>query len=514
MKSSIHVVAIALAALGVFVRPGLSQQYLPPGFAAPGQAGYAPPGAGYGPGASAAYGYPGADPGVMTAPSPYAPSPYAASFGVAQVGYRQPPAPGGAVPPDAFAPAEQYAGPIEGAIPMDGPPPMHDGTMHHDSSYEGGFLEGDCEDCGGAGCGACGRNPRFWSGISYFVNWRSDRNLPALVTTSPDGTAFGNAGLLPDATVLVGGDVGGERAGSGGKVFGGMWLDELHEVAIGGGFWAVDSDPQSFFFASDGSAGSLIIAQPFESTLTNAPSRAIVAFPGFSSGDVRVNSKQYNTFGGDIYLQTNWHRTPVWSVDLLAGYVTSRMDDLLTIRAHRTSIGPNGPPPFGATLNFNEFFRTQNEFHGGELGITTQLQSANSRWSLNLTGKCGFGGMTERLRIRGTTVTSAGGLVVVTPGGLYTQPTNIGDYEQTKFAFAPEIEARMNYWVARRLGVSVGYQFFYWSDVALAGDQVDTTINPTQFGGGALVGPARPRAIFNTSDFWLQGLTFGVVGQF
>jgi hypothetical protein len=494
MKSSLPVVAMALT-LCVFARTGLSQQY---GFAPPGQPGYAQPG-GYGPGAY----YPGMEPSSMMAPSPYAPSPYSSSFGIAPAGFQ----------PD--MPADAYAGPPPEA--MNGYPqyegePSYEGAINEGSGD--GYIGGDCESCGGAGCGDCGFGPRIWGGLLYFANWRDDRNLPPLVTTSPVGTPFAQAGLLPDATILVGGDVGGEEVRSGAKAFAGIWLDELHEVALAGSAWAVEADPEAFFFASNGAPGSLIIAQPFESTLTNAQSRAIVAFPGFSSGSVRVVSKQFNTYGGDLYLQTNWTRTPCASVDLIGGYVTARMDDLVSINADRTSIPPNGPPPFGATLSFHESFRTQNEFHGGELGITSQLQSLDQRWTFNVTGKCGFGGMTQRLRIRGTTVTQAGGVVVVTPGGLYTQPTNIGDFEQTKFAVAPEVEMRMTNWVTPHIGLSVGYQFYYWSSVALAGDQIDTTVNPTQFGGGVLVGEARPRARFNPADYWIQGLTVGIVGQF
>lgn len=334
------------------------------------------------------------------------------------------------------------------------------------------------------------------------------------MTTSPAGTAFAQAGLLPNAITLVGGDVGGNQAFLGAKTFGGFWLDELHEVAIGGSFWAVEDDASAFTFNSDGTAGSPILAQPFRSTLTGVETRAIVAFPGFSSGVVNVTENQFNTYGGDLFIQTNWNRTQAASIDLLAGYVTARMDDLLTIGANRTSIAPNGPPPFGSTLNFNEFFRTQNEFHGGELGLTSQLKSLDNRWTFNLTGKCGFGGMTQRLRIRGQTVTTVAGVQTVTAGGLYSQPTNIGDFEQTRFAIAPEVEARMNYWFTPNIGISFGYQFYYWSSVAMAGDQIDRTINPTQFGGGALVGQARPRAIFDTTDFWLQGMTGGLVMQF
>jgi hypothetical protein len=60
------------------------------------------------------------------------------------------------------------------------------------------------------------------------------------------------------------------------------------------------------------------------------------------------------------------------------------------------------------------------------------------------------------------------------------------------------------------LKFTIGYNLIYWSDVALAADQIDTTVNLTQAGGNPLVGPARPAFAFRETDYWLQGLTLGV----
>ena len=43
-----------------------------------------------------------------------------------------------------------------------------------------------------------------------------------------------------------------------------------------------------------------------------------------------------------------------------------------------------------------------------------------------------------------------------------------------------------------------------------AGEQIDLGINPTQIPPGSLVGEARPIFPFRDSDFWAQGLHFGV----
>ena len=57
--------------------------------------------------------------------------------------------------------------------------------------------------------------------------------------------------------------------------------------------------------------------------------------------------------------------------------------------------------------------------------------------------------------------------------------------------------------------VTLGYSFVYWTELALAGDMIDTTINPTQM-VGPLVGAARPAVPSIASDnFWYTGLSVG-----
>ena len=51
-------------------------------------------------------------------------------------------------------------------------------------------------------------------------------------------------------------------------------------------------------------------------------------------------------------------------------------------------------------------------------------------------------------------------------------------------------------------------------NITVSGDQIDLTVNPTQLatptGPGTLVGPARPAFQFDGTDFWAQGINFGM----
>jgi hypothetical protein len=69
------------------------------------------------------------------------------------------------------------------------------------------------------------------------------------------------------------------------------------------------------------------------------------------------------------------------------------------------------------------------------------------------------------------------------------------------------------YHLTSQLQVSIGYSAILWTNVALAGDAIDLTINPTQI-DGPLIGAARPAHTLQDGSFWAQGLTFGLHGRF
>jgi hypothetical protein len=140
--------------------------------------------------------------------------------------------------------------------------------------------------------------------------------------------------------------------------------------------------------------------------------------------------------------------------------------------------------------------------------------------------KVALGGTRSRATINGTnTITVPGEDPVTTPGALLAQPTNIGTYSQSNFTAIPEVGLTAGLQLTPRLKATVGYSLVYWSRVARPGDQIDAgavvgspdvlvNVNPTQFSGGDLVGVPAPQVRFITSDFWTQGLSFGLDCRF
>jgi hypothetical protein len=68
--------------------------------------------------------------------------------------------------------------------------------------------------------------------------------------------------------------------------------------------------------------------------------------------------------------------------------------------------------------------------------------------------------------------------------------------------------------VSPNLKVYAGYNFLYWSNVLRPGDQIDRTVDltfvPNPPPGVPPSGQNRPTVPFTRSDFWAQGVQFGL----
>ena len=168
----------------------------------------------------------------------------------------------------------------------------------------------------------------------------------------------------------------------------------------------------------------------------------------------------------------------------------------------------------GTQLASSDQFGATNTFDGGEMGLIAQWQD-NPCWSWEGLAKVALGQTNSVVNINGqTTTTSAAGAVSTSPGGLFTQGTNIGTYTQHSFSTLSEFGLTARRHFACRLSATFGYSFFLWSQVARAGEQIDRQVNPTQIPPGTLTGPANPAFLNKGSDYWAQGLRFGLEYQF
>ena len=143
-----------------------------------------------------------------------------------------------------------------------------------------------------------------------------------------------------------------------------------------------------------------------------------------------------------------------------------------------------------------------NCFNGVEFGVDWQ-RPISALWTLELLGKVALGNTNSVVRIDGqnTIITQEGSSV--THNGLLTRASNIGTHKRNSFATVTEIGVGVRRRFTCNLEATFGYTFIYWSDVLRAGSQVDLDVDTEQI-------VARPTVPMTSTDFWAQGLHFGL----
>ncbi len=133
-------------------------------------------------------------------------------------------------------------------------------------------------------------------------------------------------------------------------------------------------------------------------------------------------------------------------------------------------------------------------------------------------GKMSVGNMHQTIIIDGNTViTAPNGAIDVRNEGLFVQNSNRGFYTNDRVAYIPEVGLKLGYHIRPNVNVSLGYTFIYVSSVVMGGDQIDRKLNLSQTNGGPAVGPNHNQPAFlgfRDTDFWAQGLNFGVECKF
>ncbi|MCA9147217.1 MAG: BBP7 family outer membrane beta-barrel protein [Planctomycetaceae bacterium] len=346
----------------------------------------------------------------------------------------------------------------------------------------------------------CGCTRSWYADAEFLLAWRRGRNVPSLVTTSPAGTPAGNAGVLPGATPLFGGGSVGQDVRSGGRVTVGKWLDACKTNGVEGRFWMLGAN--DIDFATDSSTYP-ILARPYFDAVSQTNEAILLAYPGFTGpGNVRISGHS-EVLGSDFLYRTLAAETCRMRLDLLAGYQYSRINEDININSMTTAI--NVPVlDAGTTFTSVESFRTSNDFHGGQIGLSVNY-FAGCDWQVDVLAKVAFGNMRQVADIAGqaTIVTPPPGSTTnATPGPL-AGPANSGRFTRNRFAVAPEVGVKLRRQVSECLDLSFGYSYQYWSDVIQPGDQIDFLLrDPT------------PAFQFRSGSYWVQSLTFGATVLF
>jgi hypothetical protein len=370
--------------------------------------------------------------------------------------------------------------------------------------FDNGWCDSSCAAGGPGGFGGFGpRSPIYVRG-EYLGWWLKGDSTPPLVTTSPNGTVIGAAGVLgqPGTSVLYGGSGvnGGMRSGA--RVVAGWWLNPTSRIECE--FFGLGTIQSGF---NESSTGNPILARPFYNLQTGAQDSNVLAFPTTTQGSIKVQ-EQSSFLGAGIHATQNLScinccpdRQYRW--DFLYGFRYLRLAENLTINSSLTStVSP------GTVFTTFDGFKTANNFYGADLGLMRERRS--SRWSLTTIGRIALGFTSQVATISGnSTTTPAGGPTTNSTGGLLALPSNIGTYHRDTFTYVPQLELKLGYYVTQNLRLTVGYDLIYWSRVARPGEQISTSVNTSQANGGTLTGPAGPLFSFHESDLWIQGVSVG-----
>ena len=372
-------------------------------------------------------------------------------------------------------------------------------------------IEKDFDDvsftCPPVGCLQPFTRPPSWGQVDFLLMWRRPPALPPLVTTSPPGTPLSQAGQLnqPTTTTLLGGRSQVSGPSAGGRIDFGYWLNTCPQVGIGGRFLALGDS--SLGYATD-STTTPILARPFLNVTdgqTAAMDTLIVSFPDEATGEIAVQGTS-TLIVAEAYLRRAGNHNAGTPGDLVGGYQFSRIDGSLKISSHSTALSTSQLRVPGTTLEVLDSITTQNEFHGGQLGVLNDWNYGC--FTIFGSFQLGLGNMRQRAVLAGQTVINDSANSIIDAQGLLTRSTNIETHERNVITVIPQISLRGTYAVSHRVDVTIGYSLIFFPHVLQPTEQLDPDLAVNL--ADPVLGEQRPQFTFQSRDYWAQGLTFGL----
>jgi len=365
----------------------------------------------------------------------------------------------------------------------------------------------------------------YWINAEYLLWASSGMHIPALVTSSPAGTSASTAGVLgqPTTSVLFGDQNVTNGFRSGLRIGAGFWFDDTQTLGLEGSFLYLGQARQEQVFNSAGSPG---IARPYFNAITGMQSSEPTTFAVINP-DASINPALTGTltarttsdlWGMDFNFRRFLYETDNFRLDGLVGYRMMRLRDTVQTNSSSTVNDSTNEPfnlPNGTTINILDSFQSTNNFEGGQIGLSGKWQS--DRWTVGATAKLALGVNDRAVVISGgTNFASPGGPATGVNSGLLTLPSINGRYSSSNFSVIPEVGVTLGYQVTPNIRIFSGYSFLYWTNVVRAGDQISTTLNTSQLSRtlppaqSPLVGPALPTFVLHETNYWAQGVNFGV----
>lgn len=360
----------------------------------------------------------------------------------------------------------------------------------------------------------------FWLDAEYLY-WMiedSPKTVPLVISGPEFSSVIGDAGT----SIVLGNKSIDNNWRSGGRFALGCWIDEC--FAAEGSYFFLGSGEKKYSTYSSGLPDSPFLGVPYYNINTDAEGSISIA-----NNDPDLNGGAYSGLGV-LKVKNSMQNAELnglmrydygcdWGVVFLVGFRYWNFDEDLTFFVDSPYID-NAEDVF----NFTDKFNVQNNFYGGQLGISFDYFS--NCFFFNIKGKVALGADYTNLNIHGNFLTnlyntpSSTGTPVEYVGGAFALPTNIGGHKKTFFSVIPEVNVNLGYEVMDNLRLQIGYTFLYVSKMMWATNQIDRDINPTQSvlisddPDATLVGTASPTALSKTDSLWVQGVSVGLEYRF
>jgi hypothetical protein len=338
----------------------------------------------------------------------------------------------------------------------------------------------------------------LYGGADYLLWWFKKGGIPPLITHGEITDIPTGALGQPGTKLLFGDQRFGSDPFSGMRFTLGSWLGDDQNWGVETS-WLWLEQRRSFFHASgtgDPGTGSLNVVL-FNGDGNFEDSFPQVALEGTSAGEVNVRLVQ-RMWGAEFNVRKVCCCSDCFRLSALAGFRYLSLEESLDLQTSSTAL----PAELGISTAVEDSFGARNNIYLGQVGAQADLFRGNFR--LSVLGKVAIGGNDEAVKISGTTVTTdpING-TVVTPGtGYFSGPKNIGNHHGGDFVVVPEVGVNLGYQITHNLTATVGYNFLWVSNVVRPGDQIDRTVT--------FLTNDRPGVLFHTSDFWAQGINFGL----
>lgn len=365
-----------------------------------------------------------------------------------------------------------------------------------------------------------------WISIEGLTMWADGMDLPPLVTTSPQGTSQDNAGVLtrPGTQTLYGGTDILSGSTNAVRLDFGFWLNRCHTWGVGGEYIELDGRTETF---SATSTGNPILARPFFNTLTGLEDSDLVAFNDGGAtqltGTVSVSS--YSELkGGSFYVRRlvaskETYRRGFFSgcqelfcsrSEFRVGYRFMELNEGVVIR--EDDVVNSGTVNRGR-FDIDDGFLTTNKFNGVDLAWSSRI--TRNYWTLDTMFRIGVGNTQQKVGIAGqTSIVDQNAQNPTTETfdvGILALASNSGLFEQDQFSVLPEFNLTVGYQLTDHLKATLGYTAIYWSNVARPGQFIPTMANPDLFAPPiASAGDPRPLFKWDTTDYWVNGISYGL----